>query len=55
MIAIADQAAAAADLVRGKADGIPAAIVRGLGRHLTEEDGPGAVALHRPREEDLFR
>ncbi len=55
LIAIADQAAAAADLVRDKASGIPAAIVRGLGRFLTEEDGPGAVALRRPPDEDLFR
>jgi coenzyme F420-0:L-glutamate ligase / coenzyme F420-1:gamma-L-glutamate ligase len=54
-IAIADEAAAAADLVRDKASGVPAAIVRGLGRHVTEEDGPGAAALRRPRDEDLFR
>jgi coenzyme F420-0:L-glutamate ligase/coenzyme F420-1:gamma-L-glutamate ligase len=54
-IAIADQAAAAADLVRAKDSGIPAAIVRGLDRHLTEEDGPGAAALLRPSAEDLFR
>jgi coenzyme F420-0:L-glutamate ligase/coenzyme F420-1:gamma-L-glutamate ligase len=55
LIAIADQAAAVADLVRDKAGGVPAAIVRGLGRHVTEEDGPGAAALRRPPEEDLFR
>ena len=54
-IAIADEAAAAADLVRDKASGVPAAIVRGLGRHVVEEDGPGAAALRRPRDEDLFR
>jgi coenzyme F420-0:L-glutamate ligase/coenzyme F420-1:gamma-L-glutamate ligase len=54
-IAIADEAAAAADLVRDKTSGVPAAIVRGLGRHVTEEDGPGAAALRRPRDEDLFR
>ena len=40
LIAIADEAAAAADLVRDKASRVPAAIVRGLGRHV--EDGPGA-------------
>jgi len=54
-IAIADEAAAAADLVRDKASGVPVAIVRGLGRYVTKEDGPGAAALRRPRDEDLFR
>jgi coenzyme F420-0:L-glutamate ligase/coenzyme F420-1:gamma-L-glutamate ligase len=55
LIAIADEAASAADLVRDKASGIPAAVVRGLARHVGAEDGPGAAALRRPREEDLFR
>jgi coenzyme F420-0:L-glutamate ligase/coenzyme F420-1:gamma-L-glutamate ligase len=55
LIAIADEAASAADLVRDKASGIPAAVVRGLARHVSDEDGPGAAALRRPREEDLFR
>jgi len=55
LIAIADQAAAAADLVRNKTSRIPAAIVRGLDRYVTEGDGPGAAALRRPRSEDLFR
>ena len=54
-IAIADEAAAAADLVRDKTSGIPAAIVRGLDRFVIEEDGPGAAALRRPAGEDLFR
>ena len=54
-IAIADQAAAAADLVRDKASGVPAAVVCGLGRFVTAEDGPGAAALRRPQDEDLFR
>lgn len=54
-IAIADEAAAAADLVRDKAAGVPAAVVRGLGHHIGAEDGPGAAALRRPAEEDLFR
>jgi coenzyme F420-0:L-glutamate ligase / coenzyme F420-1:gamma-L-glutamate ligase len=53
-IAVADQAAAAADLVRDKASREPAVVVRGLGRFVTEEDGPGAAALVRPTEEDLF-
>lgn len=55
LIAVADEAASAADLVRDKASGIPAAVVRGLGRFVSDEDGPGAAALRRPREEDLFR
>lgn len=55
LIAIADEAAAAADLVRDKASRVPAVIVRGLARHVTSEDGPGAQALRRPRNEDLFR
>jgi coenzyme F420-0:L-glutamate ligase/coenzyme F420-1:gamma-L-glutamate ligase len=55
LIAIADEAAAAADLVRDKTSGIPAAIVRGLGRFVTTDDGPGAAALRRPHSEDLFR
>jgi coenzyme F420-0:L-glutamate ligase/coenzyme F420-1:gamma-L-glutamate ligase len=55
MIAIADEAAAAADLVRDKTSRVPAAIVRGLDRHVTAKDGPGAAALRRPPVEDLFR
>ena len=55
LIAVADQAAAAADLVRGKADRVPAAILRGLDRFVTAEDGPGAAAIRRPPNEDLFR
>jgi coenzyme F420-0:L-glutamate ligase / coenzyme F420-1:gamma-L-glutamate ligase len=54
-IAIADEVAAAADLVRGKDSNVPAAVVRGLGRYVGAEDGPGAAALRRPPEEDLFR
>jgi coenzyme F420-0:L-glutamate ligase/coenzyme F420-1:gamma-L-glutamate ligase len=54
-IAVADQAAAAADLARtGKDAGEPVVVVRGLERFVTGEDGPGAAALVRPREEDLF-
>ena len=54
-IAIADEAAAAADLVRDKTSRVPAAVVRGLDRYVGREDGPGAAALRRPPEEDLFR
>lgn len=55
LIAVADEAASAADLVRDKASGIPAALVRGLERFVGAEDGPGAAALPRPADEDLFR
>jgi coenzyme F420-0:L-glutamate ligase/coenzyme F420-1:gamma-L-glutamate ligase len=54
-IAIADEAASAADLVRDKAAAVPAVVLGGLGRWVTEEDGPGATAIRRPRDEDLFR
>jgi coenzyme F420-0:L-glutamate ligase/coenzyme F420-1:gamma-L-glutamate ligase len=54
-IALADQAAAAADLARTKDSRQPAVIVRGLAAHVTDDDGPGAVAIARPPEEDLFR
>jgi coenzyme F420-0:L-glutamate ligase / coenzyme F420-1:gamma-L-glutamate ligase len=55
VIAVADEVAATADLVRDKTSRVPAAIVRGLDRHVTAADGPGAQALLRPRPEDLFR
>jgi coenzyme F420-0:L-glutamate ligase/coenzyme F420-1:gamma-L-glutamate ligase len=52
VVALADQAAAAAGLVMGKADGVPVALVRGLEWH----DGAGTAAdLVRPAELDLFR
>ncbi len=54
VIAIADAVAAAADLARAKDSGEPVVIVRGLDRHVSEEDGPGASALLRSRAEDLF-
>jgi coenzyme F420-0:L-glutamate ligase/coenzyme F420-1:gamma-L-glutamate ligase len=50
-IAVADEIASAAELVMGKVDGIPAAIVRGL-----EVAGDGiAHDLVIPEERDLFR
>ena len=53
--AVADELAGAADLVKGKAAGIPVAVVRGLADLVTEADGPGARALVRPPAEDMFR
>jgi coenzyme F420-0:L-glutamate ligase / coenzyme F420-1:gamma-L-glutamate ligase len=52
--AIADQAAAAAALVRDKAGREGVVVVRGLERYVTLDDGPGAAAIVRPRDEDLF-
>ncbi len=54
-IAVADAVAAAADLARSKRSGEPAVLVTGLERFVTRADGPGAAALRRPAEEDLFR
>jgi coenzyme F420-0:L-glutamate ligase / coenzyme F420-1:gamma-L-glutamate ligase len=54
VIAIADQAAAAADLARSKDSREPAVRLRGLERHVTAEDGVGAGALVRAPEQDLF-
>jgi coenzyme F420-0:L-glutamate ligase/coenzyme F420-1:gamma-L-glutamate ligase len=53
--AVADEIAAAADLVKGKARHVPVAVVRGLAGLVTDQDGPGARALIRPAEEDMFR
>jgi coenzyme F420-0:L-glutamate ligase / coenzyme F420-1:gamma-L-glutamate ligase len=54
-IAVADEAAAAADLARDKDEGVPVAIVAGLEHLVTADDGPGARAMQRPAGEDLFR
>jgi len=54
-IAVADSVAGAADLARAKDGRQPAVLVRGLGGLVTREDGPGAAALRRAREQDLFR
>ena len=53
--AVADEIAAAADLVKGKTRQVPVAIVRGLPELVTGADGPGAAALIRPAAEDMFR
>jgi coenzyme F420-0:L-glutamate ligase/coenzyme F420-1:gamma-L-glutamate ligase len=53
--AVADEIAAAADLVKGKSRQVPAAVVRGLAALVTEQDGPGARAIIRPADEDMFR
>jgi len=51
VVAVADEIAAAAELVRGKTDGIPAAVVRGL-----DVAGEGSAReLVMPPERDMFR
>jgi coenzyme F420-0:L-glutamate ligase/coenzyme F420-1:gamma-L-glutamate ligase len=55
LIAIADEAAAAADLARGKDTREPAVRIRGLARFVLPDDGPGAAVLVRPWAADLFR
>ncbi|WP_419880365.1 coenzyme F420-0:L-glutamate ligase [Peribacillus sp. B-H-3] len=51
-IAVADQIASAAELVMGKSDGVPVAVIRGY----SYPDGNGTGKdLIRPREMDLFR
>jgi coenzyme F420-0:L-glutamate ligase/coenzyme F420-1:gamma-L-glutamate ligase len=53
--AVADEIAAAGDLVKGKALQLPVALVRGLSSLVTDVDGPGARALIRDPAEDMFR
>jgi len=53
--AVADEIAAAGDLVKGKARQVPVALVRGLSALVTDADGPGARELVRPSSEDMFR
>jgi coenzyme F420-0:L-glutamate ligase/coenzyme F420-1:gamma-L-glutamate ligase len=50
-IAVVDELAAAADLVKGKADRVPAAVIRGF---RTASVGEGARALVRAAHEDMF-
>jgi coenzyme F420-0:L-glutamate ligase/coenzyme F420-1:gamma-L-glutamate ligase len=50
-VAVADEIAAAADLVKGKLTGVPVAVVRGLRPH---DDGSNGRTLVRAGEEDLF-
>lgn len=53
IVATADELAAAGDLVKGKAAGLPVAVVRGLGHVLGE--GSSAADLVRSPAEDMFR
>lgn len=58
VVATADELAAAGDLVKGKADGLPVAVVRGLSHVVASDDvddEPGARALVRSAADDMFR
>lgn len=55
VIAVADELASAADLARAKDRSLPVVLVSGAGRYVSQSDGPGARALVRPEDEDLFR
>ena len=51
-VAVADEVAAAADLVKGKLTGVPVAVLRGLA---SDDDASTAADLIRPLTDDLFR
>ncbi|MEU4624229.1 coenzyme F420-0:L-glutamate ligase [Actinoplanes sp. NPDC023801] len=52
-MAVIDELSAAAELVKGKSDRVPVAVVRGFPR-LTTDDGPGAAVLVRDADSDMF-
>ena len=54
VIAIADEVAAAADLIKGKTIDCPVAVVRGLSSYVTDDLSNGCGPLIRPLDEDLF-
>ncbi|HEX3909853.1 MAG TPA: coenzyme F420-0:L-glutamate ligase [Solirubrobacteraceae bacterium] len=54
-LAVADAAAAIGELARSKDSREPVILIDGLERFVGEQHGPGAVALLRPLEEDMFR
>ncbi|MFF0108226.1 coenzyme F420-0:L-glutamate ligase [Streptomyces hirsutus] len=57
VVATADELAAAGDLVKGKAAGLPVAVVRGLSALVAADDehGEGARAMVRDSRDDMFR
>jgi coenzyme F420-0:L-glutamate ligase/coenzyme F420-1:gamma-L-glutamate ligase len=52
-ICVVDELAAAAELVHGKLDRVPVAVVRGVS--FPRDDGASIAALIRPAERDMFR
>ncbi|WP_411082494.1 coenzyme F420-0:L-glutamate ligase [Streptomyces sp. cmx-18-6] len=55
VVATADELAAAGDLVKGKAAGLPVAVVRGLPHVVSPLDDSGARAMVRDAADDMFR
>ncbi|MEV0007365.1 coenzyme F420-0:L-glutamate ligase [Streptomyces sp. NPDC047973] len=57
VVATADELASAGDLVKGKAAGLPVAVVRGLGHVVADSGAPeeGARAMVRVAADDMFR
>ena len=53
-VAVADELAGAADLVKGKTSGRPVAVIRGLG-HLLSAEPVSARRLVRAADQDMFR
>jgi coenzyme F420-0:L-glutamate ligase/coenzyme F420-1:gamma-L-glutamate ligase len=53
-MAVVDELAAAGELVKGKCDQVPVAVVRGYLERPTVDDGPGAAPLVRSADSDLF-
>ncbi|RBM09021.1 coenzyme F420-0:L-glutamate ligase [Streptomyces sp. PT12] len=54
LTAVADELAGAGDLVKGKVDGLPVAVIRGLAHRVTDAGGT-ARDLIRPAANDMFR
>ena len=52
--AVADELAGAAEVVKGKTDGVPVAVLRGLGHLVTTAPGAGVRPLIRTAENDMF-
>ncbi|MEU5402195.1 coenzyme F420-0:L-glutamate ligase [Streptomyces sp. NPDC005963] len=55
IVALADELAAAGDLIKGKTSGFPVAVVSGLGHLVGPTTDEGARAIVRPAAEDMFR
>jgi coenzyme F420-0:L-glutamate ligase/coenzyme F420-1:gamma-L-glutamate ligase len=53
-MAVVDELAAAGELVKGKSDQVPVAVVRGIAGRADGSDGAGAAVLVRSADEDLF-
>lgn len=55
VVATADELASAGDLVKGKVNGLPVAVVRGLGHLVDPASDEGARAMVRVAADDMFR